>query len=188
MFTFGLSDTIVHASKWFGGLLASLILVWAAYLRGKRAKIDDIRLRRKYDLAERLAVRLQADNREREWLLGWYHRSFDHLPDLDTAMHYFHKHANDHKSIQEAIGNLAKGIIELVSLRQEAAVYLPSNLLKAVDTYEETTRFTHETDGGLGIYDTYFRNFFETLLDEDRTKRRLTAFKRTISGLSKLRG
>ena len=83
-------STIVWVLGGAGWFVSNVI----TYKLGKRAKIDDVKIQKVYEYAEGLAVALQKDHHDREYLVEWYKDSLGICPQLMPRLlnsnHYRH--------------------------------------------------------------------------------------------------
>ncbi len=68
---------------------------------------------------------------------------------------------------------------------RDAAIYLNESTTEAIEFYIADTRFSYETDGGLGLINAYTENFFVALLDSDRSTRLAENYKAAMRELRK---
>ncbi|MHB8388325.1 MAG: hypothetical protein ACYDBH_01940 [Acidobacteriaceae bacterium] len=148
-------------------------------------KHDDIQIGKRHAFADQLSVLLQKDFHNRQLIAEQYHSNFDHLKDLSEAMHYFNKHQSLYQGIRHLISELPDDIGKLQAANRSAAIYLDENTTGAIESYIANTRFSYESDGGLGLINTYAENFFAALLDADRSKCLAENYKAAMRGLRK---
>lgn len=180
-----LDPQTLDTMKWLGVGIGWLISVYITYRIGRRTKHDDIQIGKRHVFAEQLSALLQKDFNNRQLIAEQYHSNFDHMKDVSEAMYYFNMHESLYQSIRQLMAELPNDIGELQEANRSAAIYLDENTTEAIVTYIADTRFSYETDGGLGIINTYAENFFITLLDSDRSKRLAENYKAAMRGLRK---
>ena len=150
-----------------------------------KTKHDDIQIGKRHAFAEQLSVLLQKDFHNRKLIAEQYHSNFDHMKDVSEAMHYFDKHESLYQSIRQLMSELPADIGNLQETNRSAAIYLDESTTEAIESYIADTRFSYETDGGLGLINTYAENFFVTLLDSARSTRLAGNYKAAMRGLRK---
>jgi len=145
-----LISTIVWVLGGAGWFVSNVI----TYKLGKRAKIDDVKIQKVYEYAEGLAVALQKDHHDREYLVEWYKDSFGHLPTVDAAVAEFESLQTLYQSARMIMGELPQHRQEIADLKRKSAIYLDKELLDLIAKYVETTNFKYITDGGVGFLNT----------------------------------
>lgn len=171
--------------KWFGVGIGWLISAYITYRIGRKTKHDDIQIGKRHAFAEQLSALLQRDFHNRQLIAERYHSNFDHMKDVSEAMYYFNKHDSLYQSIRQLISELPDDIGKLQEANRSAAIYLDESTTEAIESYIANTRFSYETDGGLGLINTYAENFFVTLLDSNRSKGLAENYKSAMRGLRK---
>lgn len=176
----------MEIGKWVLGGLAWLISVIITYYIGKKSKVDDIRLKKTYEIAEEVAVLIQKDHHDRELLIEEFNENFGHIPDRKDAVENFHRFPSLYESMRKEIMGLPEQINKLQDLNRKAAIYFREDLTRKIEDYITMARFTYLTDGGL-LFDTYLESFFDNLLDAKRIDQRRVLYKKIIKRLQRLK-
>lgn len=176
------ADTV----KWLLGGLAWLMSIGITYWIGRRAKIDDIRLKRIYEIAEEIAILIQKDHHERESLLEQFDENFGHIPERRDAYAAVDRFPDLYQSIRRMMGGLPDQINTLQDLNRTAIIYLDKTLTKLIEEYIAVTRFSYSTDGGF-LINTYIANFFENLQSQEKLNRRRDLHEQIMEKLRKLK-
>ena len=123
-----------------------------AYHFGKRSKIDDLRIKRRQELAEELAIALQRDHELRESLIEQFTGNLKHLG-REEAIQAFKKHAETlYKGMCEEIDKLPETRNKIGELLRQGVIYFNKPLVKLIKDYLDTTEFSYTTDGIGGIF------------------------------------
>lgn len=178
-----LDQQTLDTLKWFGVGIGWLISTYITYRIGRKTKHDDIQIGKRHVFAEQLSVLLQKDFNARQLIAEQYHSNFDHMKNVSEAMHYFDKHESLYQSIRDLMSELPADIGKLQETNRSAAIYLDESTTEAIESYIADTRFSYQTDGCLGLINTYAENFFVTLLDASRSKRLAENYKTAMRGL-----
>lgn len=171
--------------KWFSVGIGWLISTYITYRIGRKTKHDDIQIGKRHAFAEQLSALLQKDFHSRRLITEQYHSNFDHMKTVSEAMCYFDKHESLYQSIRQLMSELPENIGKLQETNRSAAIYLDEGTTEAIESYIADTRFSYETDDGLGLINTYAENFFVTLLDSARSTRLTGNYKAAMRGLRK---
>lgn len=191
-FTLGIANSMTIDSqkldtllKWFGVGIGWLISTYITYRIGRKTKHDDMQIGKRYSFAEQLSALLQRDFHSRQKIAEQYHSNFDNLDNVSKAVDYFNKHNSCYQSMNQLISELPNNIGKLQEANRSAAIYLDESTTKAIESYIANTSFSYETDGDLGLINTYAENFFVTLLDLNRSKRLTENYNSAMRGLRK---
>jgi hypothetical protein len=166
-----------------GAIFTPLLTACLGYYFGKRSKIDDLRIKRRHELAEQLSIAIQKDHKTRENLMQGYKSNFEHLDEM-RAIEAFEKHPNLYSTMRQQIEQLSESGSQISELGQQGAIYFDVSLPELIDTYNEATNFSFSTDGCGGIFfDTYNQAFFSNLLNSERIEIRRRTFKAIMKNL-----
>lgn len=167
-------------------VFGSLIGGYASYVWGKKAKIDEIRVKKVLDLLERLSVTLQDVDRETECLASWFESNFKLLETVAEGVRHFREGADTtYAGKLEYIEQLKKDKSELASLTKQAHLYLPEALLNDLTAYIDIGRFDFSTVWP--IFDTYLEQLFANILDAEKRAARSRLKEEIMKGLKKVR-
>lgn len=172
---------IIDSAKWALGGLGALFSLYVSYKLGKRGKVDDLFIKRRHDLVERLSVALQDDFETREVLRSEYESNFGHVDEF-KAMEVFNRYDDLYQGMRNNIQRCAELLASLRQLRREVAIYVKPKVAQLVEQYIACNQFTFDTDGGL-LINTYAEEFFRNLLDESKHARRETLFRHLMKEL-----
>jgi len=181
-----LDPAILEVLKWPGWPLNALSAV-ITYELGKRAKIDDLRIKKQHELREQLSIALQQDYQLRESLTRQYKDNFGHL-DRRAANEAFAKHEGLYQRMRECINDTSETRAKIHSLAQEGSIYLKPKVSELLSKYLEATTFSYTTDGMGGLLiNTYYNSFFEKLLDDQSARTRIIPFHEIMNKLRKFK-
>jgi len=167
------------------GWLSSNIIV---YFIARRTRVDEIKVKRKFNLAEQLAVALQKDHHSREDFMEWFKANLGHLKMME-ALEAFDKHAGTlYKNTDAKFEALQNTRAEIGKLNMEAVIYFDKSFHDLVNNYLRATEFTYIHDGIGGIiFNHYARAFFSNLLDDDKIRVRRESFEEIIDRLRRIK-
>jgi len=152
-------DTLIN------NLAIPILTAFFGYLIGRKSKIDEVQIKKRYELAEQLAVLLQMDFENRLKLRKEYHVGFDHMRDFSQAMGAYDKHQNLYSNIRGRIKDVPTNHNKLKEINQKANIFLPKNISSTVQEYLDLTYFTYTSDG-IGLIDTFDEDCLKNILDE----------------------
>lgn len=167
-----------------GWILSNVIV----YMIGRRTRVDEIKIKRKFDLAEQLAVALQKDHNSREDFMDWFKANLGHL-DLMEALAAFDQHAGVlYKNTDAKFEALQNTRAEIGKLNMDAVIYFDKSFHEMVNKYMHATEFSYTHDGVGGIiFNNYARAFFSNLLDADKIEVRRESFEEIIDRLRRMK-
>lgn len=160
-----------------------IIGMFITYHLGKKAKTDDIRIKRGYELAEQIAVLFQDIHEIYITLDQLVTRNFGHV-DFSDAIESFHRYSSLYEQDRDRISSLMEKRVQLAALIKSARVYLSPDLLDKLQAYIQRGEFVYTTDGGI-FTDTYIEDFFRNLRDSSNRSRREQLYKEVLSSLHK---
>lgn len=173
--TVDLIKWVLTGMTWVGSVVIT-------YVFAKREKVDDLRIRRRHELVEKLSVLIQEDHQLREVLRRSFESNFSHLGRKE-AYEAFDTHESLYQGMRQSIERCAETKAELDDLAREIAIYISERLLAELQGYLSTTTFTYMTDGYGLLINTYAASFFENLLDKTRAQEQREAFTNVMKGL-----
>lgn len=177
-----LEPEIVDLIKWFFTGLAWLVSVIVTYHIGKRGKVDDLKIRRRHELVEKLSVLLQEDHQVRKGLNRQFNSNFNHLERAE-AYEAFERHESLYQGMRSSIERCSEIKYEMHTLERDIAIYIKEELLLEIEKYINSTTFTYSTDGFGFLINTYGRSFFENLLNEENINIQNTSYSKLMKGL-----
>jgi len=172
--------------KWLLTGIGALIGMFVTYRFGRKTKIDEISLKKAYEMAEKIAELIQEDHHIRELLLENYNKNLGHMTKED-AIEAFHKYRGLYHDMKEQMVQLPRKINELQELNRKAIIFLSKKLTGLIDQYIKMTRISFITDGTGIIINTYAEEFFENLRDEIKLKERRGLYEKILDELRKLK-
>ena len=151
------------------------------YRLGRRAKVDDEKLKKVFELAEEIARLFQDITELYEILYEFYKGNFMYIDDVETAIKRYFEKPGFYDDERERIERLGEKKSQLNDKLKIARLYLDKDVVDAMQKYLEMGRF-HYTHVGLGSFlNTYYVEFFKNVLDEktytERKKIRKLYFK-----------
>jgi hypothetical protein len=146
----------------------SLVSALFGYFLGRRAKIDEILLTKRHELAEQLYILLQEDFDDRLSLRKEY-RNF--IPLTNPTYWVYRLDKNDEKRelysiISQRVDQISTRRASIKETNQKAAIYLPNNVTAAINEYLELTDFTNKTER-VGRMNDVVASFFYNLMDKN---------------------
>lgn len=161
-----------------------MVSVVVTYALAKRTKVDDLKMKRRHELVERLSILLQEDHEGRQALLAKYQSNFSHLS-TQEALDAYERHS--YRSINEGIHRAGDSKSKLHDLSREIAIYIDEATHGELKRYLKATTFTFSTDGTGLIINTYGRSFLLNLNDESLIQVRRSAFENIMKALRTMR-
>ena len=148
------------------GLLSTIL----AYVLGRRKQIDELKIKKCFEYAQNISLKLQAIHQSYNRLYQIWDSNFSHM-DFREAIDAFEKYGMFDNE-KDNIENLKKMEEELEQLYMESAVFIKSSFRKKLRQYLDLGNFTFQHDGS-GIFDNYYEKFFENLIDKKDERRLL---------------
>jgi hypothetical protein len=179
-----MDDNIIEIGKWIGGGVAWILSISITYRLGRKSKIDDIRINKLHEYAQIIVSVLSKDFNERKDLVESYERNFNHFDEIEKAVDAFEIHTSLYKDMRNIIIELPKNIDKLEEKSRNAKIYFDLNLIKDIEGYVKTTRFSYISDGMNGLmFNTYCLSFFKNLLDQENIIKRKKLYDNILSKL-----
>jgi len=167
-------------------VLVAIISGAATYWWGKRAKIDDIRIKRVHALVETMSIAFLGVHRGMERLASWFESNFKNLNSIAEGVDRFRQGVDTiYASKKDEIEQLAKDKATLGSLVTQGQVYLPEKLLNDLAAYMETCSFHYSNVWPL--FDTYLEELFENILDIEKRSARARLEQKIMKGFRRVR-
>jgi len=141
-----------------------------AYIFGRKKQIDEIKIKKNFEYAQRIASELQEVHDGYERLVRVWEENFAHMP-FHKAIEVFEKHADMYDNEKYYIQQLVKKEEQLEKLYKESLIFLKTSFRKELKQYLELSKFVYHHDS-LGLFNNYYEKFFENL-NKKKEKRRL---------------
>jgi hypothetical protein len=167
-------------------VLLAIVSGGVTYWWGKRAKIDEIRIRRVHDLVEQISVTFQDVHGGMERLGNWFESNFKNLNSVAEGVERFRELADTtYAAKKDDLEQLAKAKATLSSLVKQGQVYLPEKLLNDLTAYMETCSF--QFSNVWPLFDTYLEGLFANILNQEKRSARTRLEEKVMKKLRKVR-
>lgn len=167
-------------------LVGSGVIAVVSYFLNRRMKLNTLRVKRAYDLAEKIAQKVEQIETGYFYLEEFYKSNYGHIDELRHAIDNFNRKTELFSSTYDEIRNQATRRSELQALMQGAWLYLPNKVLEPVTRYFKIGEFSY-TDDAAGFINEYHYEFFKNLLGPNCSKERNKLFKQIVKRYSKLK-
>ncbi len=168
--------------------LIGLCSTFLAYLLGRRQEMEKIRIATAFPKAEELAILIQDLHHTEGALRKWYEENFTPQLSLEDAVERIEQKAMFAEE-RKLINNLTSKRNELRDKIRASRVYLQASDLDRLETYLSVAGFSFQHDGMGGVFFTnFYRQYFASLLDDGKWKRREKLFRKIERRLSKMHG
>lgn len=157
-----------------------------SYYYGRKKAVDEIRLKKGFEIAEQIAVSIQAIHEDYVKVTKNYQLNFSETKNVDVAAQKMldsDLYQADIKYIDELWDKREK----LSNLVKSGRLYLDAKTLELIESYLSKCSFSWQDDGGL-ISNTYLNEFLRNLTDSDTAKIRNHTYKKILPRLKKLVG
>lgn len=149
------------------GIVASVV----TYFIGRRAKIDDMRIKKGHEHAENLVDtfdKLHGSVREVEQFIGknlTHVSNYVEIADIVATQPLY-------SDIRAAIQAMSDQSSQLQKLLPRSRVYLRKSFVDLFSLYNKTLIIEYMSDGGLGISDEFIEKLLENMNDRTKQSRR----------------
>ena len=140
-----------------------------AYILGRKKQIDEIKIKKSFEYAQRITSKLQEVHDGYERLIHIWEKNFSHM-DFYKAIEVFERY-DMYDNEKEYIQKLTRKEEELEQLYKESLIFIKRSFRKKLKQYLELGKFTYQHDSD-GLFNNYYEKFFENL-NEKKEKRRL---------------
>ena len=142
-------------------VITGIILTCLGYIFGRKKQIDEIVLKEKVVLLQKMCSKLEEVHEGYIQLYEFWQKNFGHT-EFYKAIEGFKKryiYDEDRKMIEKLIMKES----ELYDLYKKSIVFIKPSFRKKLKKYLELGKFSYQHDN-IGFHNTYYENFFKNLL------------------------
>jgi len=171
----GEQKNILTALAWF-------VSITVTYYFTKRSKADEIIIKKRLEISEKLAIFLEKDYQDRQLFREYYKTNFAHLSGRHEAVQVFEKYDDLYRELRTLMANIPTNIDNLISTNREALIYIDKKIIDDIQKYIKYTKFYYDTDGA-GFFNNYAEKAFDNLLDKNNIEEMHILYKRIMKKL-----
>jgi len=164
-----------------GGLISSIL----TYHLGKRAKIDEEKIKRRFQIAEEVAVLLEYVIETDNYFYDFYRQNYGHVGRIETAIENFEQMRRLFQDEHARISQLMSKRDELRKRMLLSKLYLSGKFIRKSIEYLDLSAFHYIHNGGMSV-NTFHTEFFRNIVDERIHKKRVKLQKFLLKKLSHL--
>ncbi len=151
--------------------LSGVIASYVSYRIGKKTRIDETKIRKKFEFGEKVNLLFQQIVEINISLRKFYKSNFIHVESIHEAVEDLQTHSKVlYESQFKEIEDLINKKSELHNILKNARLYLNKRIIKNIEEYLELSKINYLHDGG--FINTYLDELFKNLIDEKVNKKR----------------
>jgi len=163
----------------------ALISSVVAYYIGRRSKIDDLKIKKGFELIEDISNLFHDIAGSEEFFYDFYERNYGHMPDIGQAIDNFERQKLLFKQDYEHIEDLGKKRNELYNKLRVGVLYLNNNILEKMREYLDIGLFSYCHDCANFINE-YYLEFFKNIIDRNNHEKRVILQKSILKDMKNL--
>lgn len=163
---------MVEIFKYVFPFITAVVTGCLTYYFTKKSKMDDIKIKRGMEIAEKISISIQDIIEVEEHLYETYQRNYGHMQYIEEAVENFETMQSLYFEEYKIIKELAESKGQLLNNLKIGRVFLNSVVLDNIQVYVNIGKFSYIHDGS-GLTNTYYLELFRNLINKENRTRRI---------------